>query len=121
MKKMKKLIAVAIAALFLASTAALAVDAPKGAQKVSHFGGEKAPVTFNHDTHVKGMKCADCHHNEKDGKYKCGDCHKAEAAGKAPSMKDAAHAKETGVCWGCHNKNSAKVQKEMKCGDCHKE
>lgn len=116
---MKKLIAVAIAAMFIVGLgmAAIAADAPKGPVKVSNFGG-KDVVSFDHAKHKDA--CVTCHHNEKDGKYKCGECHKGDAAGKAPSFKDAAHAKETGKCWGCHNKASAKVQKELKCADCHK-
>jgi len=117
---MKKLIAIAIAALFMASTAALAVDAPKGPIKVTNFG-KKAPVTIDHSTHKQ--KCEECHHNAKDGKYKCGECHKAEAAGKAPAFKDVAHnkAEEKGKCFGCHFKESKTVKKELKCADCHKE
>jgi len=117
---MKKLIAVAVAAIFLVGvgiTAALAVDAPKGPIKVTNYGGKDA-VTFDHANH-KDNKCVACHHNEKDGKYKCGECHKGEA-GKAPAMKDAAHEKEKGKCWSCHNDKSPAVKKALKCADCHK-
>lgn len=114
---MKKLIAVAAAVLFLA-VAAIAADAPKGSMKVSNFGGKEA-VSIDHAKH-KDAKCESCHHNAKDGKFKCGECHKGDAAGKAPSIKDAMHAKETGVCWKCHFKASPSVKKEMKCADCHK-
>lgn len=119
---MKKLLAIAVAIMFVVGVgvaASIAADAPKGPMKVSNFG-DKAPVTLNHATHTS-VKCDYCHHNEKDGKYKCGECHKKDAAGKAPSIKDAAHAKETGRCWECHFKASPKVKKELKCADCHKE
>jgi Zn finger protein HypA/HybF involved in hydrogenase expression len=113
---MKKLIAVACAVLFLGAALALAADAPKGPIKVTHYGTEKAATTFNHDTH-KAEACDTCHHKMKEtpADMKCGGCHKDEAA-----MKDAAHKKEVGKCWGCHNKNSANVKKEMKCDECHK-
>lgn len=116
---MKKLIAVAIAVVFMVGaglSAAVAADAPKGPIKVTNFGGKDA-VTFDHAKHK--VDCETCHHNAKEGKFKCGDCHKGEA-GKAPAMKDAAHEKEKGKCWGCHNKASANVKKELKCADCHK-
>lgn len=109
---MKKIVALATAVLFCAALA-MAVDAPKGPKKVTNFGGKEA-TTFNHDTHVKSTKCADCHHKADSGDYKCGGCHK-----DSDQMKDAAHKKEVGKCYGCHNKNSATVKKELKCADCH--
>ncbi len=109
---MKKLLAVACALLFLGATAALAADAPAGPIKVTNFG-KKDVVTFDHAKHASA-DCATCHHKSDEG-YKCSGCHKDSDA-----MKDAAHAKETGKCWVCHNKSSAKVVKELKCADCHK-
>ncbi len=116
---MKKLIAIAIAATFLVGigiSSAIATDAPAGAIKVGNFG-EKAVVSFDHAQHADGT-CISCHHNEADGKYKCTECHKGEA-GEAIKIKDAAHKKEVGKCWGCHNKKSPTVVKALKCKDCH--
>lgn len=115
---MKKLIAVAIAALFLAATAAIAADAPKGPVKVTNFG-KKDAVSYDHAKHGK-IDCKTCHHKEGND-FKCGTCHQAEA-GKAPSIKDAFHDKANakGACFGCHDKSSATVKKELKCADCHK-
>ncbi len=109
---MKKIVALATAILFCAALA-LAADAPKGKIKVANFGGKEA-TTFNHDTHTKGTKCVDCHHKADSKDFKCSGCHN-----DADKMKDAAHKKEVGKCYGCHNKNSATVVKELKCADCH--
>ncbi|TAL15695.1 hypothetical protein EPN96_12005 [bacterium] len=111
---MKKLVAIATAALFFVGIglAAVAADAPKAPVKVSNFG-EKTPITYDHAKHAK-VKCDVCHHKAESGDFKCGGCH--NDSGK---MKDAAHKKEVGKCYGCHNKNSATVVKEMGCKDCH--
>jgi predicted CXXCH cytochrome family protein len=115
---MKKLLAIAVASLFIVSvgiTAAISADAPADGLKVTNFG-KKDAVTFDHSKH--GTDCASCHHNGVE-KGKCGTCHKAEA-GDAPGIKDMAHKKEVGKCWGCHNKKSPTVVKALKCKDCHK-
>jgi hypothetical protein len=116
---MRKLIVLAVAALFSVSLGlgvALSAEAPKGPIKVTNFG-KKAAVTFDHAKH-KDIKCDTCHHMEKEGKYKCGDCHKAEAQGKVIKLMDAAHKKDVGKCWGCHR--AADAKNKLKCADCHK-
>ena len=115
---MKKLIAIAVASMFLVAvgfSAAISADAPAAPTKVTNFG-KKDAVTFDHAKH--GTDCESCHHNGVE-KGKCGSCHKAEA-GEASAIKDAAHKKEIGKCWGCHNKKSPTVVKALKCKDCHK-
>lgn len=109
-----------LAALFIFVSGASALDAPKGAFKVTNFG-EKDAVTFDHATKGHVGECKTCHHKEGTD-YKCSNCHKAEEAGKTPSIKDAAHNKAagTGACYQCHFKDSPKVKKPLKCADCHK-
>lgn len=113
MKKFLLLIASALFALSLG--VAHAADAPKAPEKVTNFGG-KDPVMFDHAKH-KEAKCEACHHNAKDGKFKCGECHGKEAKGKAISMKDAAHAKDKGVCYSCH---FGEGKHKLSCNKCHK-
>ena len=118
MKKLVIVLTVVAFALGLGLTTALATDPPADVITITNYG-KKDAVKFDHAKHKEqGVECATCHHNEKDGKFKCGDCHKGEA-GDAPTFKDAAHKKEQGVCWKCHNKKSPDVKKELKCKDCH--
>jgi len=115
---MKKFLVVVVSVFFalgIGLGTALSADAPKGSNKVTNFGGKEA-VNFDHAKH-SSAKCADCHHNEKDGKFKCGECHKKEKADKAVSLKDAMHG-EKGVCKSCHFGD--KATKALKCNDCHK-
>lgn len=114
---MKKLVLVAAAMVFSVGLAlsAAAADAPKGPVKVTNFGKKGAP-TFDHSKHAD-VKCEQCHHNAKDGKFKCGECHKLEAEGNTPKIQDAMHGKDKGVCFACHRADDAK--KKMKCADCH--
>ncbi|MBM3298850.1 MAG: cytochrome c3 family protein [Deltaproteobacteria bacterium] len=85
----------------------------------------KAPVVFAHLKH-KDVKCAQCHHEYKDGKNvweegqevkKCGACHKLEDADKVFKLKTAMH----NQCVECHKK----MKKEKKqtgptaCTKCH--
>ncbi len=114
-KRLLFILTTALVAAGLAAGAAFAADAPTGPITVTNFG-KKAPVQFDHAKH-KDLKCAQCHHNEADGKYKCGDCHKLKA-GDAPKIKDAFHKKGMGTCYDCHNAKGAK--NKMKCNDCHK-
>ncbi|RMG97357.1 MAG: class III cytochrome c [Candidatus Dadabacteria bacterium] len=117
---MKKLVLFAAAAVFslgLALGAAQATDAPADGLKVTNYG-KKPAVTFDHSKHTNQLKCEECHHKAGEGKYKCGECHKAKAEGDKPKLKDAAHKKEVGKCWGCHRAKNAK--KKLKCNDCHK-
>ena len=117
---MKKLIAIAVATVFVAVvgvTAAISMDAP-AALKVTNFG-KKDAVTFDHASHAEAA-CIACHHEDKivegdAATYKCGACHTDTKA-----MKAAAHKKEEGKCWTCHNKKSPSVVKALKCKDCHK-
>ncbi|MBI5013941.1 MAG: cytochrome c3 family protein [Deltaproteobacteria bacterium] len=104
--------------LGLSLGAALAADAPKGPVKVTNFG-KKAAVTFDHGKH-KDVKCEQCHHNAKDGKFTCGECHRKDddAKTKAPKLESAAHNKDVGVCFSCHRAEDAKHK--LKCNDCHK-
>lgn len=113
---MKKFIVLVAVCLYAA--VAFAVDAPPDGLKATNFG-KKDVVTVNHSTHT-AQTCVSCHHNEADGNYKCGDCHGAEEANGAPSFKDAAHKKDVGTCWKCHNKKSPDVVQAFKCKDCHK-
>ena len=117
MKKFLVVVVSVFVALGLSLGTVLAVDAPKGPIKVTNFGGAQGVVTFDHVKH-KDMKCADCHHNEKDGKYKCGECHKKEkdAATKASMFKDAAHG-DKGACYSCHR--GEKATKKLSCDKCH--
>ena len=86
---------------------------------------KKPPVTFSHTKH-KEVKCAECHHEFKDGKNvwqegqevkKCYACHKLEAQDKIVKLEKAYHDK----CQGCHKK----LKKEKKqtgptsCSKCH--
>jgi hypothetical protein len=114
MKKFLVVVVSVLVALGLGLGTALSADAPKGPVKVTNFGGKEV-VTFDHGKH-SGAKCADCHHNEKDGKFKCGECHKKEK-GKASGLKDAMHG-EKGVCKSCHFGD--KAAKKLSCNGCHK-
>lgn len=114
---MKKRAALTLAVLITIATAAWAAQPPAGPAKVTNFGA-KAPVVFDHAKHLeKAPDCAACHHNGDKDAYKCGTCHGAEAKDKAPSIKDAMHGKEKGVCYACHLKTDAPNKK--KCADCH--
>jgi len=110
--------------LFLASSAflaaAFAAEAPKGPVTVTNFG-KRGKVTFQHSSHSEVTKCAECHHLVDDGERKCGaaKCHGPESTAKAPSMKEAAHQKEKGKCYGCHFKQSKKATVPLKCKQCH--
>ncbi len=118
MKKFLVLVVSVFVALGLGIGTALSADAPKDPVKVTHYGGAKGVVTFDHGKH-KDLKCVGCHHNEKDGKFKCGECHKKEkdAATKAPKMQDAAHGDPKGVCFSCHKAENAK--NKLACDKCH--
>jgi len=111
---MKKFTAIVAAVVFFVGLglAAVAADAPAGPVKVTNFG-KKDVVTFDHAKHTSA-ECATCHHKAESGDFKCGTCHGDDGA-----MKDAAHKKDVGKCWTCHNKKSPSVVKELKCKDCH--
>ncbi|OIP42438.1 MAG: hypothetical protein AUK47_04390 [Deltaproteobacteria bacterium CG2_30_63_29] len=124
---MKKFILVLTACLFvlgISLTAALATDPPTETMTVTNYGSKDA-VKFAHKTHVDAkIECVTCHHkatapDAAADQYKCGNCHKAEAEAGVPAIKDAAHEKDTGKCWKCHNSKSPDVKKELKCKDCH--
>jgi len=120
---MKKLIVAMTITLLITGSywiTAFAAEEPKGPTDVTNFG-KKPKVTFKHDTHKKNLKCVSCHHKEESNNYKCGtsDCHQAKAKGKTTKIKDAAHKKKIGKCWGCHFKASPKATKPMKCNECH--
>lgn len=118
MRKMLLAAASTLFALGLCFGSAQAADAPKAPEKVTNYG-KKDVVTFDHAKH-KASKCADCHHNEKEGKFKCGECHGKDdnAKTKAIKLESAAHKKDVGACFGCHRAENAKHK--LKCGDCHK-
>lgn len=118
---MKKIIAIiaayTIAMGILAAAFAADVAAPKNPVLVTN-NGAKGVVIFDHGKHAgKGIECAACHHKAAEGQYKCGSCHGADEKGATPSIKDAMHAKEKGVCYACHLKTEAVNKK--KCADCH--
>lgn len=86
---------------------------------------KKAPVTFSHQKH-KDVKCADCHHDYKDGKNvwqegqevkKCGACHLLQAQGKTLKLEKAYHDN----CQGCHKKMKKEKKKTgpTSCSKCH--
>jgi hypothetical protein len=86
---------------------------------------KKSPVTFSHEKH-KGAKCADCHHEFKDGKNvwqegqevkKCSACHKLEAEGNVLKLEKAYHDK----CQNCHKelKKEKKKTGPTACTKCH--
>ncbi len=92
------------------------MKAPAEPVVVTNFG-KKPAVTFDHAKHLgQGIECISCHHNAESGQFKCGECHKAED-GDAPALKQAAHGKEVGACYGCHLDKDAAQKK--KCNDCH--
>jgi hypothetical protein len=102
----------------LGPTSALAAGAPAKPIEVTSFG-EKPAVTFDHSKHaIPGVECTRCHHTAGQDKYKCGECHGAQAKDKAPSIRDAMHKREIGVCYSCHFEKDSK--NKLKCGDCHK-
>lgn len=117
MKKFLVVVVSVFVALGLGVGTVLSADAPKDPIKVTNYGGAKGVVTYDHAKH-KDVKCAACHHNEKDGKYKCGDCHKKDLdkATKAISFKDAAHG-DKGACFSCHRAENAK--NKLSCDKCH--
>lgn len=114
---MKKLILVAVAALFSAGlglSVAVAKDAPKDPVTVSTPGAKRDPVTFDHAKHAD-VKCEQCHHKGLDDP-KCGTCHTVEGKDGVSKVQDAMHAK-TGACRSCHFDEGAK---KLKCAECHK-
>lgn len=116
MKKLITLVTMQIAAMSITALV-LAADMPAKAMKVRNFGTREA-VTFDHAKHSAAkIECATCHHNAAKGEFKCGTCHGLDAKDKTPSMKEAMHGKEKGVCYPCHVKPDAAQKK--KCADCH--
>jgi len=88
---MKKLLAVVLMVLFVAS-AAMAAD-------MMTMKAKNGDVTFNHKVHGDSMGCKTCHGEGKPGKLTLD--------------KDSAHK----LCKGCHDTKKAGP---TKCFDCHK-
>ena len=92
---MKALKSMAVAAMLLVASAALAAAPAKPVTLPAKSGA----VTFNHATH-KAVKCEQCHAGGKGGKI-------------AGLDKDKGHA----MCHECHKKEGKGPQK---CAECHK-
>ncbi len=88
---MKKLLAVVLTVLFVASVA--------GAADMMTMNAKTGDVTFNHKVHGDSMGCKACHGEGTPGKLTLG--------------KDPAHK----LCKGCHDTKKAGP---TKCMDCHK-
>ncbi|MDR2695177.1 MAG: cytochrome c3 family protein [Deltaproteobacteria bacterium] len=83
----------------------------------------KQPVTFNHSTHQKDMKCGDCHHvvNDKEDYGKCGNagCHDSLDR-KDKSAKGYYHVLHTksgtkfATCASCHAQAAEKFPDKKK-------
>ena len=131
---MKKCILSALTLLILAfalSALAAQPDVPADGLKLNKT---KQPVTFNHSTHSKDMKCGDCHHlvDSKENYGKCGDtgCHDSmdRKDKSAKGYYNAMHAKsgtKFATCASCHAQVAEKFpdkKKEMtacKQSKCH--
>ena len=120
---MKKYILSAFALLILGlSLSALAAQPNMPADGIK-LNKTKQPVTFNHSTHQKDVKCGDCHH-VVDGKEfygKCGNagCHDSmDRKDKSPKgYYHAMHAKsgtQFVTCASCHAQTSEKFPDRKK-------
>jgi len=120
-----------MALIFLAVGALTAADIPDQA-KIDNKGyksDKKGPVNLSHKKHATDykVKCADCHHDYKDGKNvwkdgdpvkKCVACHDPEEKkGNADKAQLAYHKN----CQGCHKELKGKEAPSKKCADCHQE
>lgn len=90
---------------------------------------KKGPVKLTHKKHSTEykVKCAECHHEYKDGKNvwkdkdpvkKCSACHDPEEKkGNADKLQNAYHKN----CQGCHKEIKDKEAPFKKCNDCHQD
>lgn len=106
---MKRLIAVLLAAGFLAAGALVATAADNGPETVT-LEASMGTVTFAHHAHqAKVEDCTTCHHNGVEAGA-CTSCHGVKA--EAPKAKDAFHK----LCKDCHKEKGGPTG----CKDCHK-
>ena len=120
---MKKYILSVFALLILTlSLSALAAQPNVPADGIT-MNKTKQPVTFNHSTHQKDMKCGDCHHavKGKENYDKCGSagCHDSMDR-KDKSVKGYYHAMHTksgtqfATCASCHAQTAEKFPDKKK-------
>ena len=120
---MKQCILSAFALLVLAlalPASAAQPDVPPDGLKMSKT---KQPVTFNHTTHQKDMKCGDCHHvvegKENYGKCSNAGCHDSMDR-KDKSAKGYYHVMHTkegtkfATCASCHKQTAEKFPDRKK-------
>ncbi len=133
---MKKLsvVAIIVAAAFLAGSTSALAQAVKQPTTVILKGNPTGGVKFDHAAHVKvvGDKCVTCHHPSKPEKpmkaaqERCQNCHEKTAT--APMKTNARAAfhdamAKKGICVDCHIKEKAAGKKSPlspPCTTCHK-
>ena len=108
---------IALASIFALTLASTTMAAKKAADVKFGKTGDKAAVTFSHDTH-KGakIKCTGCHKKGKEPYFKM-------KAGKtaADGLKHAGGMNDGKHCGACHDGTQAfKVSDEANCAKCHK-
>jgi hypothetical protein len=130
---MKKLsvVAIIVAAVFVAGSTLVLAQAPKPPATVILKGSPLGGVKFDHAAHGKivGDKCETCHHAskaEKPGKAKqekCQLCHEKVATAPMKTKAQAAFhdpMAKKGICIDCHLKDTTKKAPLTPCGTCHK-